>query len=76
MASIVLPAKAGVANEPSSAKAAVASNGRWISFRMDFMDWLQNEEKHILHEKKLIKPRVSADLLIWKTSIAPKMGGF
>jgi hypothetical protein len=37
MASMVLPAKAGVANEPSNAKAAVASKGRWISFRMDFM---------------------------------------
>jgi hypothetical protein len=38
MASIVLPAKAGVAKEPSNAKAAVASKGRWINFRMDFMD--------------------------------------
>jgi hypothetical protein len=38
MASMVLPAKAGVANEPSNAKAAVASKGRWISLRRDFMN--------------------------------------
>jgi hypothetical protein len=35
---MVLPAKAGEANELSNAKAAVASSGRWINFRMDFMD--------------------------------------
>jgi hypothetical protein len=29
MASMVLPAKAGVANEPSKAKAAVANKGPW-----------------------------------------------
>jgi hypothetical protein len=39
---MVLPANAGVANEPSKAKVAVASKGRWISLRRDFIKKLRN----------------------------------
>jgi hypothetical protein len=44
----------------------------------EWISWTSSKlkEKCILHEKKLIKPRVIADIQFRKQAIAPRMGGY